>query len=181
MGNTETQRTEGREVKGQRGRGGASGNSVVKTHTHTHSFSLSLIRRRSPAARVTRFAHFLQLALTHGLRREREGTGNGGRAQGPRGGKKKNGTRAEHRDVSGLLLSPANTASRGQKPALFRRVRVTYRGTEARRLSRGKARAGGWKRSSNPGWLGAAARALSHPDPGETHTQGPRGKLRSSA
>lgn len=27
----------------------------------------------------------------------------------------------------------------------------------------------GWKRRTNPGWLGAAGRALFHPDPGETH------------
>ncbi|KAF3853776.1 hypothetical protein F7725_014464 [Dissostichus mawsoni] len=32
-----------------------------------------------------------------------------------------------------------------------------------------KSERGAGGRSTNPGWLGAAARALSHPDPGETH------------
>lgn len=150
----------------------------VCMHARAHRFSLSffsLIRRRSPATRVTRFAHFLQLALTHRFRSE--GTGSEGSAQRAKGEKKK-------RNGSGALGCVWGAREPPKKPS-FGGVGGAIKGTAFRGLraniavpwglrkeiiqERSEWAETGWKRRTNPGWLGAAGRALFHPDPGETH------------
>lgn len=74
--------------------------SFARTHTHADiqflfvSLSPSLSHPAQEPEWVTRFAHFLQIALTHGFRRE--GTGSWGRAQGPKAEKKLTGAVHHH-------------------------------------------------------------------------------------
>lgn len=148
----------------------------ARTHAHTYSLCLSFLSSGAEARQ--RGWRVLRISCS-----SRSLTDSGARGREARGARRerKEKKKAKRERSTGMCLGCSWTPQKNLhlggwgalKGTAFRVLRANIAVPWGRRKEiiqeRSERAETGWKRSTNPGWLGAAGRALFHPDPGETH------------